>query len=76
MSWCGEKQGLRDHGKLLYNKIHCIGPTGTAVFFDKYKIDDMSVMGEAEITLTYVSQPQSHTRSTADTVMWKGIYVY
>lgn len=72
----GKEHRLKECGKLLYNDMYFIGPTGTPVFLDKCKIDDIFVIGEAETTPAYVSLPQSHTKSTADPHMWDGIYVY
>lgn len=52
MSQWREEQGWREHGKLLYDEIYFTGPTGIPVFCDKYKIDDIFGMGEADIILT------------------------
>lgn len=48
----GKGTGLRACGNILFNKMYFIGPTGTPVFLDKCKIDDIFLMGEAEITPT------------------------
>lgn len=46
----GERSRLRERGELLYDEMYFLGATGTPDLPDKYKIDDIFVMGKAEIT--------------------------
>lgn len=48
----GKGTGIESMWKILFNKMYFIGPTGTPVFLDKCKIDDIFLRGEAEITPT------------------------